>query len=133
MLRLGNQGGQEKTCSTGKPAVQENLGRAKTTSSSPHSSIFTSVRRISIMVNNTIPKTAKYNVGRSEGYISSSVCTLLLCRFTSRLAFGTSCFFYNQYKVFITILFLQVSKLGYILKLPLFKLDYTKLLSVINY
>jgi hypothetical protein len=52
MLRLGNQGGQEK-----------NLGRAKTTSSSPHSSIFTSVGRISIMVNSTIPKTAKYNVG----------------------------------------------------------------------
>jgi hypothetical protein len=54
MLRLDNQGGQEK------PAVQEKLGRAKTTSSSPHSSIFTSLRRISIMVNNTIPKTAKY-------------------------------------------------------------------------
>jgi hypothetical protein len=45
-----------------KPAVQENLGRAKTTRSSPHSSIFTSVGRISIMVNSTIPKTAKYNV-----------------------------------------------------------------------
>jgi hypothetical protein len=57
MLRLGNQGAQEKTCSTG------NLGRAKRcTSSSPHSSIFTSVRRISIMVNSTLPKTAKYNV-----------------------------------------------------------------------
>jgi hypothetical protein len=45
-----------------KPAVQENLGRAKTTSSSPHSYIFTSVGRISIMVNSTIIKTAKYNI-----------------------------------------------------------------------
>jgi hypothetical protein len=51
MLRLGNQGGQE------------NLGRAKTTSSSPHSSIFSSVRIVSIMVNSIIPKTAKYNGG----------------------------------------------------------------------
>jgi hypothetical protein len=42
-------------------------------------------------------------------------------------------FFLSQYKVSITILFLQVSKLGYILNSPLFKLDYTKLLSVINY
>jgi hypothetical protein len=36
-----------------KPAGQENLGRAKTTSSSAHSFIFTSVGRISIMVNST--------------------------------------------------------------------------------
>jgi hypothetical protein len=36
-----------------KPAMQENLGEAKTTSSSPHSSIFTNVRNVCIVVDTT--------------------------------------------------------------------------------
>jgi hypothetical protein len=75
------------------------------------------------MVNSIIPKTAEYNGGARVILV-----VVFLPFYSASLQVG-----WHQYKVFITILFLQVSKLGYILNLPLFKRDYTKLLSVINY